>query len=296
MLNHNLEYYRTFYFVSKFSSITKASGALHISQPAVSRSIQELENSLKTTLFKRLPRGMVLTPEGRHLFAHVEAAFEHLLAGEHELQQYRQHMEGTIQIAATETALYYFFLDKVESFKTLNPHVSFQISGSSTADTISMLREGRVDFAMAVSPVENPGDLTVVPVKTFQDIFVAGQSFIALKDKGISAEEIVKHPIIAVEKGTSARTLIDLWFGEQGIFFIPTISVRTSTTVIPFVERNLGIGILPRPFAESAIQNGKIFEIHLNKPLYNREIMIIHLGNTSLLGEKFLKHLLAEEG
>jgi len=292
MLDHNLEYYRAFYYVAKLGNITKAAQALYISQPAVSRQIQELEKSLNAALFKRTPRGVALTAEGRLLFAHVEAAFGHLSAGAAELQDYQKYTAGTIKIAATETAFYYFLLDKVAKFKQIS-NTAFQISGSSTADTLKMVRENAADLAVAVSPVENVADLTVVSVKTFRDIFVAGidENFSALKNGIFTAEEIAKYPIITVESGTSARTLIDRYFDELGIFFKPTITVRTSTAVLPFVERNLGVGIIPFPFAEGKISDGEIFEVQAEKPLYEREILIIYREKTPTI-EHFLEFLI----
>lgn len=296
MLDFNLEYYRAFYYVSKLGSMAKAAKALYISQPAISRSIQELEKHLHVNLFVRKARGVSLTPEGEKLFEYVMAAFDNLISGEQEIQHYQQHVKGTIKIAATETPLYYFLLDKLESFKQSNPHVYFQVSGSASQDTVAMLRNGAADFALAVSPLKAADDMNVITGQTFQDIFVAGTSFTALKERVLKADELVQSPIICVEKGTSARGLIDLWFQEQGIFFEPDYTVRTSTTVLPFVERNLGIGIVPDLFAKKAIEEGSIFQVMSERPLYPREILIIHQKDVpfSLLCEKFLKHLLAD--
>lgn len=294
MLEFNLEYYRAFYYVAKLANTTKAAEALFLTQSAVSRSIKKLEERLHTVLFIRTGKGMLLTPEGKKLFEHVAAAFERLMLGEQELEYLGQHSSGTIKIAATETPLYYFLLPKIESFKRVEPHVNFHVTGNSTKDTISMLRDGKTDLALAVSPIKDIQGIKITEGKAFRDIFVAGPNYSELKDRVLSAQEICNYPLITVERGTSARSLIDLWFEEQGVFFEPAFSVRTSTTVLPFVESNLGIGILPTLFTEKPISEKRIFEVKTNKPFYERTILIAYLDDTTLspLCKRFLAHCL----
>lgn len=296
MLDFNLEYYRVFYYVARLGNATRAAKALYISQPAVSRSIRQLEESLNVALFQRQANGMLLTTEGQKLFKHVEKAFDLLIAGEREIQLHRRNTAGTIRIAATETPLYYFLLPKIESYKHENPQVFFQIGGSSAAETIAMLRRDEADFALAVSPIKAADDLQIITGESFRDIFVAGPAFETLKGRQLGSDELVNYPLITVEKGTSARGLIDLWFQEQGLFFEPAYTVRTSTAVLPFVERNLGIGIIPDLFAKEGLQAKQLFEVTTEKPLHNREILILHKKNVPLsrLCDAFLKLLLKE--
>ena len=294
MLDFNLEYYRAFYYVAKLKNMTKAADALYLSQPAVSRSIHKLEEQLGGELFLRTPKGMALTPAGEKLFAHVSAAFDRLVIGEQEVHALWEHSAGTIKIAATETPLYHFLLPKIEGFKRLHPQVYFHVSGSSSGETISALRDGMADLAFAVSPVAPAGDLNILEGASFRDIFVAGSEYTHLNGRTLSTRELCKYPLITVERGTSARSLIDAWFEEQGAFFEPAYSVRTSTTVLPFVERNLGIGILPTLFAEKVIEEGRIFEVKSERPLYTRKILIIHRKDAplSVLCKQFLSHVL----
>ena len=294
MLNFNLEYYRAFYYVAKLGNMTKAAEALFISQPAVSRSIQSLENSLQTTLFVRRSHGMELTPEGTALYAHVEAAFEHLLSGEEEVKRTSRYNETTIRVAATETPLYHLLLPKIESFRQMYPHVHFQISGSSTEETIALLRDNRVDFALAVSPLGELPDLKILDGPVFRDVLVAGPEFSPLAQEVMTAEKLSAQPVIAVRKGTSARRHIDFWFQEQGVFFLPAFSVQTSSMVLPFVLRNLGIGILPEQFAREALERGRVIQLCQDRPFHSRQIYAV-LPKSAMLPKicgTFLSHLL----
>ncbi|MFR2719961.1 MAG: LysR family transcriptional regulator, partial [Ruminococcus sp.] len=84
-MEENLNHYYIFHTVAKTGNISRAAQKLYISQPAISKSIQKLENSLNTVLFKRTSRGVSLTVEGEILYQHTKEAFSALLEGEQTL-------------------------------------------------------------------------------------------------------------------------------------------------------------------------------------------------------------------
>ena len=113
MESFNLEYYRAFCTVAQTGNVTKAAELLCLSQPAVTRSIHRLEESLGCKLFTRVSRGVRLTVEGAALFSHVDSAFKSLSNGERELKRLAAFEAGTLIIGAAETPLYHFLLPKL---------------------------------------------------------------------------------------------------------------------------------------------------------------------------------------
>lgn len=99
-MDQNLSQYRIFYAVAKAGNISRAAKELYISQPAISKSISKLEDSLNTVLFTRNSRGVQLTDEGQVLFEHTRDAFEELAKGEQELKRIREFNMGHIRIAS----------------------------------------------------------------------------------------------------------------------------------------------------------------------------------------------------
>ena len=77
-MNINYDYYRIFYYVAKYESVSRAAKFLYSNQPNVTRTIKNLETQLGCTLFSRSSRGMKLTPEGKKLYSHIKIAFEHI--------------------------------------------------------------------------------------------------------------------------------------------------------------------------------------------------------------------------
>ena len=84
-MDASFDYYKAFYYVAKYSNFTRAAGAMLSSQPAVTRSIQNLESELGCRLFIRSRHGVTLTPEGKLLYRYVAPACERILRGEEEL-------------------------------------------------------------------------------------------------------------------------------------------------------------------------------------------------------------------
>ena len=180
MESFNLEYYRAFYAVAQTGNVTKAAELLCLSQPAVTRSIHRLEESLGCKLFTRVSRGVRLTVEGTALFSHVDSAFKSLSNGERELKRLAAFEAGTLIIGATETPLYHFLLPKLGQFREMHPNVTLQVQGSSTHETIQMLRAEQADVVLAVSPLTDVEDLSVTELASFRDVFVAGPRFKSL--------------------------------------------------------------------------------------------------------------------
>ena len=139
-MNVNYEYYRLFYYVCKYHSITRAANVLRMSQPNVTRALNRLEEQLGCKLLVRSTRGVTMTPEGEVLFAHVEIAQEQLQAGESELAGITALESGALTISASETALNVFLLDKLREFHRRYPGVRLRIANHSTPQAIRALQ------------------------------------------------------------------------------------------------------------------------------------------------------------
>ena len=99
-MNQNLSSYRIFYTVANTGNISKAAKELYISQPAISKSIQKLEEGVGCKLFSRSSRGVVLTDEGKLLYDHVSSAFETLTLGEEKKNLHVSDLLAKFQIAS----------------------------------------------------------------------------------------------------------------------------------------------------------------------------------------------------
>ena len=110
----------------------------------------------------------------------MDSAFKSLSNGERELKRLAAFEAGTPIIGAAETPLYHFLLPKLGQFREMHPNVTLQVQGSSTHETIQMLRAEQADVVLAVSPLTDVEDLSVTELASFRDVFVAGPRFKSL--------------------------------------------------------------------------------------------------------------------
>lgn len=274
-MNINLEYYRVFCQVARFSSISLAAEQLHISQPAVSRTIKQLEQALGTALLVRTSRGVVLTPEGELLYGYVREGMERIAAGEQSLENTLELEGGLLRLGATEMTFHYFLLPFLDDFHRRHPGVHMQVMNSTIPETVRALHDGRIDVGLVITPPHMEQRLNERPIRTIQDIFIAGPAFSQLKGRRVPLSELVEYPIIGHETGTASRAFLDSFFASQGLLFEPAFTLATSDLISPFAEREFGVGVVMKEFAQPALEAGRLFEVKTDPPLPPRTICLV---------------------
>ena len=132
----NYEQYKTFLYVARYKSATKAAKELYTSQPAVTRSIKLLEDSLGCNLFVRSKYGMELTQDGETLYEYVSTAFSLIEKGEGLISKSNSVEEGQITIGATITALDEYLFHYISSFHEAHPKIKYKLFTQSSNQTI----------------------------------------------------------------------------------------------------------------------------------------------------------------
>ena len=270
----NLDLYKVFYTVAKCGSLTKAAEELYISQPAVSRSIKQLELQLGVTLFTRTHHGMQLSAHGgKVIFAEVERALELLQNAEDRIAETKNLATGNIRIGASDTIFEYFLADKIVEFHKLFPRVNLELIADVTPDTIEKLKADKCDVAFVNLPIAPDPDLLLHGNFMRQnDVFVAGAQFAELKDKKVSISALQKYPMVLMQKGTVARQSMDNFFSSFGIEFTPSVEVGSWDLMKRFVTSGMGIGVIPREYATKCLEDGTMFELNTDLHLPARSV------------------------
>lgn len=278
----NLEYFKVFYFVAKTGSVTKAAGELSISQPAVSQAIKQLEGNLGVTLFQRAARGVKLTGEGEMLFSYVEKGYEQIEMGVQKVRQMQDMEIGEIRIGASDMTLQFYLLPYLERFHEQYPDIKVIVTNAPTPETLKFLREGRIDFGIVSTPFEEKADIEAVPVRQLEDVFVAGRRFISYKNKTLDLQELMKLPMIFLEKNTSTRSCMDDFLARNDVHIQPEFELATSDMIVQFALRSLGVGCVVRDFAKDYLESGQLFELRFNKIIPKRQFCVVRSTRTML--------------
>ena len=291
----NYEYYRTFYYVARYGSFTKAAEALFANQPNVTRTISRLENSLGCKLFVRTHHGVELTPEGRLLYSHVSVAHEQLQLAEQELADSTSLRTGTITIGTSETALNLFLLQRLKVFRNRYPGIRLRIRNHVTPQAVAALKQGQIDFSVVTTPVQPDAELAVTTLMSFQELLVCGSDYEALArtKKPHRLRDLTEYPLIMLSRDTMTYGFYNEWFLQHGARLEIATEAATADHVLPMVEHNLGLGFVPRPWAEAALSSGRIFEVPLAESVPERAVILI--TNTSrapgVVAQEFIRFL-----
>lgn len=270
----NLDLYRVFYTVAKSGSLTKAAEELYISQPAVSRSIKQLETQLGVSLFTRTHRGMTLSAQGgKVIFNEVERALSLLNEAENRIEEMKNSATGVIRIGASDTIFEYFLADKIVEFHERFPAVKFELTADFTPDTIEKLKADKCDVAFVNLPISPDPDLKLYGnCMRLNDVFVVGEKYKELAENPVSLTELKNYPLILMDQNTVARRSLHNFLSSLGVELQPSIEVGSWDLMKRLVLRGMGVGVIPREYAASQLQNGSLFEIKTDPALPVRSV------------------------
>ena len=272
-MDQNLSQYRIFYAVARTGNISKAARELYISQPAISKAISKLEDSLHTTLFIRNSRGVLLTEEGQILFRHIQSAFQELALGEQKLRRIHEFHLGHIRIGVSNTLCRFIMLPYLKGFIEKYPHIKITIENQSTTHTLAMLEQQRIDVGLIAQP-ENQKSLTFLPIMEIEDIFVAAPSYLEnlhLRE-GSDADIFQTGNIMLLDKHNVTRTYIDDYMAANHMEANNLLQVTTMDLLIEFARIGLGIGCVIKEFIKEDLESGRLTEIPLGNPIRKRTI------------------------
>ncbi len=272
-MEQNLSQYRIFYEVAKSGNISRAARELYISQPAISKAIGKLEDSLGATLFLRNSRGVQLTEEGAVLFGHIRKAFDELALGEQELRKFREFHMGHIRIGVSNTLCRFIMLDYLKGFIERYPHIKITIESQSSTHTLTMLEQQKIDIGLVAQP-KTQRNLEFIPVTDIQDIFVATPSYLEnlrLRE-GDDVDLFQAGNVMLLDRENITRRYIDDYMNVNHIVANNLLEVTTMDLLIEFARIGLGIACVIREFVSDDLRSGALVQVKTDAQIHKRTI------------------------
>ncbi len=274
-MNIDFELYRIFYVVANYANITKASEELNVSQPAISKSIKNLEEQLGGQLFVRTKRGVVLTDEGKEFYNYIKQAIEYINNAENKFTDLINLETGCIKIGISTTLTKEFLLPYLEEFHSLYPKIDIQINTSLTSDLMPKLRNGLIDIVIFNLNDKNYGnDIDIIKCRKINDCFVVNNKYKDLTLKEISLKDLNNYPLILQAKGSNTREFLDNIARENGVIFNPNIELASYSLVVEFSKIGLGIGYATKEYIKEELENKELFELKIKEKIPGRYIGI----------------------
>lgn len=279
-MEHNLNQLKIFYTVASEGNISKAARKLFISQPAISMAVSKLEENLDVMLLKRSAKGVHLTYEGKILFDQLKTAFNAIDIGEQKIKNIKNLGVGKIKIGASASLCKYILIPFLKEYIEENPHIKIVIECQSSAKSLELLENGKLDIALVVQP-ENNTKSEFLALGEFEDIFIANKTYIdnliLREKKDLTTNDILKKGnLMLLDEENLSRVFVDKYLKENKIEAKGIIEVTNMDLLIDFAKIGMGISCVIKQFVNDDLKQGNITELMLETPMNKRTIGFVY--------------------
>jgi DNA-binding transcriptional LysR family regulator len=265
---------RLFIFVAELKSLTKAAERMHLSLPAGSNRMKELEARFGMRLLYRENKGVMLSPAGETLLLHAQQFMQQVERLKSDMQQYNNGIKGHIRIFANTTAVTEFMPQVLGSFLASHPHVNVALEERLNHDIIRGVQDGTADIGVAAGPVQGQG-LEIINFSTDRLVLATALDHPLATAGSISFVETLAYPHIGLHEGSTLLHFLNQVVNDSGERLQLRIQVRGFDAMCRMVEANVGIGILPQSAARRHSQSMKLALVELTDLWAVRERSVV---------------------
>lgn len=241
-VNLSTKHLKAFKALATEKNFTKAASQCHLTQPALSVLIQNLEEQVGAKLFERNTRNVMLTPEGLLFDAFADKLLDDF---EHALSELRQHVSkkaGHVTVAALPSVAVGSLIPAVAQFNRIYPGVSVAFIDVTADECLSLVKTRKADFAVTFVGEHHP-ELISQPLCSDSFYVVCSTDHPLAASKKLRQQDILAHPVIQFVRSTSIRQHLDASFYPEKL--ITHMEVSNLSTVAGLVANNMGISIVP---------------------------------------------------
>ncbi len=272
-INFDLHDLQAFVAVAEFKSFRKAAEFVNISQPAFSRRIEKLEQSLGVKLIDRNTRSMELTNVGRDFSRKARHILDNLDEALLSIEEVGGARMGQVTIACVPSAVYYFLPQVLRQYHASYPRIKIKVHDASANQVLSVVASGEADFGVNFIGDDEPGiDFQTI----LEERFVAAckKDHPLAKKKVATWEELKKYDFMTVSKSSGNRMLLDMALAGTSAKPEIVYEAQHVTTLLGLVEAGMGIAAVPA-LAMPSKDHAVLANVPLINPVVSRRIGLI---------------------
>jgi DNA-binding transcriptional LysR family regulator len=282
----NLNHLRYFYEVARAGNMRRAATRIGISQPALSKQIQALEDAIDLQLFYRSSKGLQPTPDGDIVYAHCERVFGHLRDLEEAIDALRTGTAGRVTIGAIYSISVHLLPDYIRRYRDESPKVRMKIITSRSAQVLQALREHRVDIGFVAGM---PDDDTFEAIR-FRDnplVPVAHPThplFAQAKAQGgqLEGENLDRVDMVGFDDAAPTRHLIEKYLDLREAEPRVATECPSIETIKRLVLAGIGFSVLPQHSVDAELAEGKLAILPIRDWDLSRDLYLVHLARPPL--------------
>lgn len=271
-----IRHLRLFLEVYRTGNITRAAENLHMTQPTVTRAIQELEGHYGVQLFDRINHRLSVTEAGERLYSHATHTLEAFAHMEQEMEDWDDR--GVLRIGASSTIGSVMLPQVIAQFRESHPNVTVKALICNNEALQKALEENELDFALSEGDLH--GEQLHREVFTHDNLvlLLPPDSPLRLRER-LTLEDLRDSDFLLREKGSVGRSYIDHMFSSHGLPLSPIVESSSTHALVQAVHAGIGITILPEELVRHSIDSGFVATHRLEDiPLYRTHYLVWHKG------------------
>lgn len=260
---------QVFYTVAKLLSFTKAAETLHMTQPAVTFQVRQLEDHFDTRLFDRTHNKILLTDAGQKVFFYAEKIFELNTEMEHSLRALSEDTSGTLSIGGSTTIAQYTLPLLLQGFREKYPDLSIKICEANTDGIVAKVESSMIDLGIVEAPVINQ-DLDVDVFRSDELVLIVHPNHELAKKDSVKPSDILGLPFITREEGSGTKSVIFDYFTKNNIdrnSLNVCMELGNSESIKGAVETGIGVSILSKTTIDKELQLNRLSFVPLTPKL-----------------------------
>jgi DNA-binding transcriptional LysR family regulator len=271
----NLNQLRIFYFAAKHGSFSAAAEALFITQPAVTKQIQQLQAAHGVKLLNRFGKKMVLTDAGEALYSFADRIFQIESQAEENLRDFQQRKSGRLRIHASESFGAYYLPFIINLFRKKYPKIDIALNIFTNQHIVENTIRLENDLGFISSPLEHK-KLVVSEILEDRLILIVPPSHPFARKKVLDPWKLEGQSIIMHEKGSASRNIVDEFIRKNNLFVSVTLELSNNEAIKRAVEQGLGLSLISKNVVREEIERKKLKPIPLADPTLKRKFYLIY--------------------
>lgn len=252
-----IRHLKTFCAVCEEGGVTRAAEKLCVAQPSVSQTIGELERYYGVSLFDRVGRRLVLTPEGERLRVKAQEAIASF--SEFEEAARDTNARHVIRIGSSVTAGQMVLPRLIAAIEATLDRAECRAIADSAAAVEQLVEEGSLDFAL----VEGSVSRALAAEAVFSDRLMAVCSAGMKIKNTLSPAELVSLPLLLRRRGSASRDLFDERLSALGLKAQPKLSSSSNSVLLAAAREGLGVAVLPEALVAADLSAGRLKEVRI---------------------------------
>lgn len=249
-----LRHMRIFQKIYETQSVTRAAEALHMTQPAVTRALQELEKYYGLRLFERLNRRLTVTEAGRRMYdyaLHLTDTFDTM---EKSLRDWER--QGVLRVGASVSLGCSLLPQLARTFQEEHPGVEVRVRIANGELLRRDLLENRLDLAL-LEGEENGADLMLTPFAAGEMALIVPPGHPLARAGGATLAQAAAYPLLLRETGSATRRFLDQLLMSRGLAVQPVWESASTQALLSAVREGLGITLVPWALARQTVLRGE---------------------------------------